>query len=59
MIGWWARRRLRTKIFLPFSVLILTILLATLWVIGAAVGAWVERSLKGQFERDRQCLPRP
>ena len=51
MIGhWWARRRLRSKIFLPFSVLMLTILLATLWVIGTAVDAWVERSLKGQFE---------
>jgi adenylate cyclase len=47
---WWARRRLRTKIFLPFSILILTILLATLWVIGTAVGAWVESSLKRQFE---------
>lgn len=47
---WWARRRLRTKIFLPFSILILTILLATLWVIGTGVGTWVERSLKGQFE---------
>jgi adenylate cyclase len=49
-MGWWSRRRLRTKIFLPFSILILTILLATLWIIGTAVGAWVERSLKGQFE---------
>jgi adenylate cyclase len=50
IVHWWARRRLRSKIFLPFSVLMLTILLATLWVIGAAVDAWVERSLKGQFE---------
>jgi adenylate cyclase len=50
MVHWWARRRLRSKIFLPFSVLILAILLATLWVIGTAVSAWVERSLKGQFE---------
>src|SRR5262245_17532425 len=46
---WWQRRRLRTKIFLPFSVLILAILLATLWVVGAAVSAWVEGSLKRQF----------
>ena len=29
--------------------LILAILLATLWVVGAAVGAWVEGSLKRQF----------
>lgn len=49
MRWWWARRRLRTKIFLPFSLLILAILLATLWVVGAAVGAWVEGSLKRQF----------
>jgi adenylate cyclase len=48
--GWWARRRLRTKIFLPFSVLIVTVLLATLWLISAAVGGWVEGSLKSQFE---------
>src|SRR4029453_15838819 len=49
MSAWWARRRLRTRIFLPFSILILAILLATLWVVGAAVGAWVEGSLKRQF----------
>jgi adenylate cyclase len=47
---WWARRRLRTKIFLPFSALILIVLLATLWLISRAVGGWVERSLKSQFE---------
>jgi len=47
---WWARRRLRTRILLPFSVLIVAILLATLWVISAAVGVWVEGSLKRQFE---------
>jgi adenylate cyclase len=47
---WWARRRLRTRIFLPFSALILAILLATLWVIGAAVSSWVEGSLKRQFD---------
>src|SRR5262245_12715171 len=50
MSAWWARRRLRTKIFLPFSILILAILLATLWVIGAAVSTWVESSLKRQFD---------
>lgn len=47
---WWARRRLRTRIFLPFSVLIVAVLLATLWVVGAAVGGWVEGSLKRQFD---------
>jgi adenylate cyclase len=47
---WWGRRRLRTKIFLPYSALIVAILLATLWVTGAAVSGWVERSLKRQFD---------
>jgi len=46
---WWARRRLRAKIFLPFALLILGVLLATLGVVNAAVGAWVERSLSTQF----------
>jgi class 3 adenylate cyclase len=46
---WWARRRLRAKIFLPFSALIVAVLLATLWAIGAAIGGWVEGSLKRQF----------
>jgi adenylate cyclase len=46
----WSRRRLRSKIFLPFSILILTVLLIALWLVDAAVGAWVERSLKSQFE---------
>lgn len=50
MSVWWARRRLRTRIFLPFSALILAILLATLWVIGTAVNRWVEISLKRQFD---------
>jgi adenylate cyclase len=50
VIGWWSRRRLRSKIFLPFSILIVTVLLATLWLISTAVAGWVERSLKDQFE---------
>jgi class 3 adenylate cyclase len=50
MSAWWARRRLRTRIFLPFSALILALLLATLWVVGAAVNGWVESSLKRQFD---------
>lgn len=49
MSDWWARRRLRARIFLPFALLILAVLLATLWLINAAVGAWVERSLSAQF----------
>lgn len=50
MSRWWASRKLRTKIFLPFSILILAILLATLWVVGAAVNRWVESSMKRQFD---------
>jgi len=49
MRAWWARRRLRARIFLPFALLILAVLLATLGLINAAVGAWVERSLLAQF----------
>jgi len=49
-MSWWARRRLRTRIFFPYSVLIVGVLLATLWVVGAAVGGWVEGSLKRQFD---------
>ena len=47
MSSWWARRRLRTRRSSCPSRLILAILLATLWVIGAAVGGWVERQPQG------------
>ncbi len=49
MTAWWTRRRLRARIFLPFALLIVGLLLATLWLINAAVGGWVERSLSAQF----------
>ncbi|MEO8605085.1 MAG: adenylate/guanylate cyclase domain-containing protein [bacterium] len=49
MSRWWARRRLRAKIFLPFALLTLAVLLATLGLINAAVNGWVERSLATQF----------
>ena len=49
-MNWWRRRQLRTKIFLPYSALIVAILLATSWVTVAAVSNWVERSLKRQFD---------
>lgn len=49
-MSWWTRRRLRTRILLPFSLLLLGVLLATLWVGSAAVSAWVERSLRRQFD---------
>lgn len=49
-MSWWARRRLRTRILLPFAALIVGLLLATLWVGSAAVAAWVEQSLRRQFD---------
>ena len=47
---WWARRRLRNRILLPFALLLVGVLLATLWVGSAAVTAWVEASLRQQFD---------
>lgn len=49
MSTWWRQRRLRARIFLPFALLIVLVLLATLWSINAAVGGWVARSLEAQF----------
>ncbi len=49
-MSWWARRRLRARILLPFAALLLVVLLVTLWVVSAAVGGWVEGSLRRQFE---------
>jgi adenylate cyclase len=49
-VSWWARRRLRTRILLPFAALLIGVLLATLWVGSAAVTAWVEGSLRRQFD---------
>ena len=46
---WWARRRLRAKIFLPFSALILAVLLSTLWLINSAVSRQVESNLRAQL----------
>jgi adenylate cyclase len=48
-LHWWRRLRLRAKIFLPFSLLILAALLATLWLINSAVSRQVEDSLKRQL----------
>ncbi len=49
MTAWWTQRRLRTRIFLPFALLLLALLLATLWIINAAVAGWVASSLESQF----------
>lgn len=42
---WWARSRLRTKIFLAFSTLILAVLLLTLWVTQLVVSRQVQSTL--------------
>ena len=47
---WWARRRLRAKIFLPFSALILATLLSTLWLINSALSSQVEGTLRAQLQ---------
>jgi adenylate cyclase len=46
MSRWWARRRLRAKIFLPFSALVLAVLLSTLWLVSGAVGRQLESDLR-------------
>jgi adenylate cyclase len=46
MKKWWARRRLRAKIFLPFSALVLTVLLSTLWLVSGGVSRQVENDLR-------------
>ena len=47
---WWARARLRTKIFIAFSSLIIAVLLATLGFTQVVVSREVERTL------DRELL---
>ncbi|HEY8514801.1 MAG TPA: adenylate/guanylate cyclase domain-containing protein [Candidatus Binatia bacterium] len=46
----WLRPSLRARILLPYAALLLAVLLATLWVLGAAVSGWVEASLRRQFD---------
>ncbi len=46
---WWATSRLRTKIFVAFSVLVLGLLLATLWLVEQAVSRQTERSLTSEL----------
>lgn len=41
---WWARRRLRPKIFVRFSGLIFATLLSTLWPINSAVSYQAENT---------------
>ena len=46
---WWARGRLRTKIFLAFSALILALLLLTLGFVQLAVSRQVQSTLKEEL----------
>ena len=46
---WWAESRLRSKIFVTFSALIIGLLLATLWLVELAVSRQAERSLTGEL----------
>ncbi|MBI3799307.1 MAG: HAMP domain-containing protein [Deltaproteobacteria bacterium] len=46
---WWARSRLRTKIFLAFSFLILVSLLVTLWFTQLVVSAQVQDTLRREL----------
>jgi hypothetical protein len=45
---WWARARLRTKIFIAFSSLIIAVLLATLGFTQIVVSREAERSGSGR-----------
>jgi adenylate cyclase len=46
---WWARSRLRTKIFLAFSALILTLLFVTLWLTQLMVSQQARNVLAGEL----------
>ena len=46
---WWVRSRLRTKIFLAFSSLILAVLLSTLWFTQLFVSRQVQATLKEEL----------
>ena len=46
---WWVCSRLRTKIFLAFSALILTLLFVTLWLTQLMVSQQVRNSLEGEL----------
>ena len=46
---WWARSRLRTKIFLAFSALILAVLLATLWITQLVISRQIQSTLRQEL----------
>jgi len=45
---WWSRRRLRARVFLPFSALLVATLLATLWLVNSAVSRQAAAGLRTQ-----------
>jgi len=53
---WWARSRLRTKIFCAFFGLILILLLFTLWFTQLVVSRQVEQTLKGELVTTSQVF---
>jgi adenylate cyclase len=46
---WWAHSRLRTKIFLVFSTLLLAVLLATLWITQFIISRQVQNTLRQEL----------
>jgi adenylate cyclase len=55
-MSWWARSRLRTKIFLAFSVLILILLLSTLWLTQLVVSQQVQSTLRSELRTTGQVF---
>jgi len=53
---WWARSRLRTKIFLAFSALILAVLLATLWITQFVINRQVQNTLRQELQTTGQVF---
>ena len=53
---WWARSRLRTKIFLAFSALILAVLLATLWITQLVISRQIQSTLRQELQTTGQVF---
>lgn len=56
MRGWWARSRLRTKIFLVFSTLILAVLLLTLGATQLVVSQQTQETLRHELQTTGQVF---
>jgi adenylate cyclase len=55
---WWARSRLRTKIFLAFSTLVLVVLVFTLWLTELVVSRQVQSVLTRELQVTEQVFQR-